>query len=41
MGEYKWQELGYKYQLKDTPTPTAEELKKTLNIFRKKGIRAA
>jgi pyruvate formate lyase activating enzyme len=40
MGEYKWQELGYEYQLKDTPTPTAEELKKTLDIFRNKGIRA-
>src|SRR5690606_34905159 len=24
MGEYKWEELGYDYKLKDTPTPSKE-----------------
>ncbi|MEA5572706.1 pyruvate formate-lyase-activating protein [Calothrix sp. UHCC 0171] len=38
MGEYKWEELGYEYKLKETPTPTPEEVEQALAIFRNKGI---
>ncbi len=38
MGEYKWEELGYEYKLKETPSPTSEQVEKVLNIFRSKGI---
>jgi pyruvate formate lyase activating enzyme len=38
MGEYKWEELGYEYQLKETPTPTPEQVQEVLDIFKKKGI---
>ena len=38
MGEYKWEELGYEYKLKETPTPTLEEIEKALTIFRNKGL---
>lgn len=39
MGEYKWEELGYEYELQETPTPTSEEIEKALTIFRNKGLR--
>ncbi len=38
MGEYKWEELGYEYQLKDTPIPTPEQVQNTLDIFRSRGL---
>ena len=38
MGEYKWEELGYEYKLKETPTPTPEQVEQAVNIFRNKGI---
>jgi pyruvate formate lyase activating enzyme len=38
MGEYKWEELGYEYKLKETPTPTPEQVQEVLDIFRKRGI---
>ena len=38
MGEYKWEEIGYEYTLKDTPTPTPEQIETALNIFRNKGL---
>lgn len=38
MGEYKWEELGYEYELQETPTPTSEEIEKALTIFRQKGL---
>jgi pyruvate formate lyase activating enzyme len=38
MGEYKWEELGYEYKLKDTPTPTSEQVKKAIDIFKNRGI---
>lgn len=38
MGEYKWQELGYDYQLKDTQPPTPEQIQQTINIFRSHGL---
>lgn len=38
MGEYKWQQLGMEYQLKDTPTPTAEDVERVTNIFKSYGL---
>jgi pyruvate formate lyase activating enzyme len=38
MGEYKWQQLGYDYQLKDTEPPTSELIQQTLDIFRSRGL---
>lgn len=38
MGEYKWQQLGYEYQLKDTEPPTAEQVQAAQAIFRSRGI---
>jgi pyruvate formate lyase activating enzyme len=38
MGEYKWEQLGYDYQLKNTPPPTSELLQKTIGIFRSYGL---
>jgi pyruvate formate lyase activating enzyme len=38
MGEYKWQQLGYDYQLKDTEPPTPELIQQTLDIFRSRGL---
>lgn len=40
MGEYKWENLGYDYQLKDTESPTPESIQQTLEIFRSRGIKA-
>lgn len=40
MGEYKWQQLGYDYQLKDTQPPTPESIQQTLDIFRSRGLNA-
>ncbi|MBF2066285.1 MAG: pyruvate formate lyase-activating protein [Calothrix sp. C42_A2020_038] len=38
MGEYKWQELGFEYLLKDTPTPSSQQVQAALDIFRSRGI---
>lgn len=38
MGGYKWEEVGKEYKLKDTPTPTREEVKKAEEIFMKYGL---
>jgi pyruvate formate lyase activating enzyme len=38
MGEYKWQELGFEYLLKNTPTPSPQQLQAAIDIFRSKGI---
>jgi pyruvate formate lyase activating enzyme len=38
MGEYKWEQLGYEYQLKETQPPTAEQVQATQAIFRHRGI---
>lgn len=40
MGEYKWENLGYDYQLKDTESPTPALIQQTLEIFRSRGIKA-
>ncbi len=38
MGEYKWEQLGYEYQLKETQPPTAEQVQAAQAIFRSRGI---
>lgn len=38
MGEYKWQELGYEYTLKETPIPTAEQLQSAIAVFKSRGL---
>lgn len=38
MGEYKWEQLGYEYQLKDTPPASSELVAKAKNIFHQYGI---
>lgn len=40
MGEYKWEQLGYEYQLKDTQPPPPEMVQETLEIFRSRGLKA-
>ncbi|MDF2613288.1 MAG: pflA [Clostridia bacterium] len=35
MGEYKWEQLGYKYELTDTIEPSKAEVLKAQDIFRK------
>lgn len=40
MGEYKWEQLNYDYQLKETQPPTPEKLEFALNIFRQCGLNA-
>lgn len=35
MGEYKWEQLGYDYKLKDTPPASPELVDNVCNIFRK------
>lgn len=38
MGEYKWEQLGLEYQLKNTQPPTPEVLQRTLDIFKQHGL---
>jgi len=38
MGEYKWQQLGYDYQLKDTPSPTPQQVQQVMEIFQRQGL---
>lgn len=38
MGEYKWEQLGYDYQLKETQPPTAEQVQAAQAIFCSRGI---
>ncbi len=38
MGEFKWEELGKNYTLKDTREPTAEEMQAAKKIFSDRGI---
>ncbi len=39
MGEYKWEQLGYEYQLKETPAATPEQVERTVEIFKKHGLK--
>ncbi|STQ91624.1 pyruvate formate-lyase-activating protein [Iodobacter fluviatilis] len=38
MGESKWAELGMKYELSDTPTPTPELVERVRDQFRQRGL---
>ncbi|MBE9180183.1 pyruvate formate lyase-activating protein [Oculatella sp. LEGE 06141] len=38
MGEYKWEQLSYDYQLKETQPPTTEQVQAAYAIFRSRGI---
>lgn len=38
MGEFKWNNLGLDYQLKNTRPPSAELIKKVRDIFKSKGL---
>lgn len=38
MGGYKWEEVGKEYKLKETPTPTREQVKKAEEIFISYGL---
>ncbi len=38
MGEYKWEQLGYKYQLQATQPPTAAQIQQVVDIFRSRGL---
>ena len=40
MGEYKWEQLGYEYQLKDTPAASPELVTTAKKIFQAYGIKA-
>ncbi len=35
MGEYKWEQLGFNYELKNTPPPTEESLRRIRELFAK------
>jgi len=39
MGEYKWEQIGYEYQLKNTESPTPEIIESVMNTFRKYGLK--
>jgi pyruvate formate lyase activating enzyme len=38
MGEYKWQELGYDYQLSATEPPSPELIQSTVQAFQQRGL---
>lgn len=38
MGEYKWEQLGYDYELKNTQPPTTEQVQTVQAIFRRRGL---
>jgi pyruvate formate lyase activating enzyme len=40
MGEYKWKQLGYNYQLQATQPPTPELIQQALEIFRSRRLNA-
>jgi len=40
MGEYKWKELGLKYELWDTEQPEKEDVQRAIAIFEKFGVHA-
>src|SRR3712207_4162963 len=40
MGAFKWKALGLDYKLDGTPTPTGEQVRTALEIFRAAGCRA-
>ncbi|AFZ50415.1 pyruvate formate-lyase-activating protein [Dactylococcopsis salina] len=41
MGTYKWEKLGYDYQLKETKPPSPDLIASTINIFQSYGIKVS
>ncbi len=41
MGEYKWQQLGLPYVLKDVEPPSSEQVAKVVQMFRDQGLQAS
>lgn len=41
MGRYKWQKLGIRYALEDTPLPSPEDAERACGIFRAEGLAAS
>jgi pyruvate formate lyase activating enzyme len=39
LGEYKWHELGYHYELGNTIPPSLEEIEKVKDIFKHYGVK--
>jgi pyruvate formate lyase activating enzyme len=40
MGEYKWEQLGLPYSLRDTPPASPELVAQAIAIFKQRGINA-
>jgi pyruvate formate lyase activating enzyme len=38
MGAHKWESLGMKYPLAQTPTPNAEQMQKAMRLFASRGL---
>lgn len=38
MGEYKWEQLGYPYELTATQPPSPEEVQRVVDIFKRRGL---
>jgi pyruvate formate lyase activating enzyme len=41
MGAYKWEQLGYEYQLQETKPPTPELIASTIHLFQSYGIKVS
>ncbi len=39
MGEYKWEQLGYEYKLKNTSPPSLEKLQAVIDVFKQYGLK--
>lgn len=39
MGEYKWEEMGYEYKLKDTPAASVQQVQQVMEIFKRFGVK--
>ncbi|HEY8905315.1 MAG TPA: pyruvate formate-lyase-activating protein [Rhodoferax sp.] len=39
MGEFKWERMGFDYELKDTPPPSAAQVQAVAEIFRQHGLK--
>jgi pyruvate formate lyase activating enzyme len=40
MGRFKWEQLGIRYALEDTPEPSPDAVERACEIFRAKGLKA-
>ncbi|MEL6552033.1 MAG: pyruvate formate-lyase-activating protein [Cyanobacteria bacterium J06621_11] len=41
MGKYKWEAMGYDYPLKETPTPTPEQVQQAVDTFALRGLKVS